>query len=101
MNSKEIIKIIENSKSKYDALLQMYGYTNKRTYDFIDEFILKNNINIEHWYENANYKTKCVNCGKDIEVLPSQYKKSKTYNFFCNGSCSTSFNNKKRKLTEE
>lgn len=38
----------------------------------------------------------CENCGKEIIVSDSVYKKSMTKHFFCSNSCSASYNNKLR-----
>ena len=43
----------------------------------------------------------CVNCGKEIEISNSEYKRSKTKNFFCSHTCAAIYNNKKRIITEE
>lgn len=44
----------------------------------------------------------CENCGKDIIVSDSTYRKSTTKHFFCSNSCSASYNNKLRgPVTEE
>ena len=36
----------------------------------------------------------CAHCNTELERMPSQIKKSKSGTFFCNKSCSASFNNK-------
>jgi hypothetical protein len=38
-------------------------------------------------------KVNCAHCGKELEKLPSEIKKSKTGNMFCDRSCACSFNN--------
>lgn len=43
----------------------------------------------------------CSNCKNELKRIPSQIKKSKSGNFFCNKSCSASFNNKSEKRTRE
>lgn len=45
----------------------------------------------EYYYE----KTKCKNCGKNFEALKSDNRK------FCNKSCSVSYNNKRRIITDD
>lgn len=39
----------------------------------------------------------CAHCNAEIEKTPSEIKKSKSGNVFCNKSCATSFNNTKYK----
>ena len=38
----------------------------------------------------------CEECGKDIEVLNTEYKKSKSKRFFCSCSCAAKYNNRLR-----
>lgn len=45
--------------------------------------------------------TRCSNCGKDITVSRSIYEKSTSKHFFCDKSCAASFNNARRKVSEE
>jgi predicted restriction endonuclease len=42
-------------------------------------------------------KQPCAFCGRIVERVPAEVKKSKSGNLFCNSSCSSSFNNQKRK----
>jgi hypothetical protein len=46
----------------------------------------------------TGYKIKCACCGKDIYRSKSAYHKSSSKTFFCNKSCSASYNNTKRKF---
>ena len=45
---------------------------------------------------NSKLKVKCSNCGKEKEITIGEYNKNKNKVFFCNHSCSATFNNKKR-----
>jgi len=86
----ELIDLIKKSKSKNEISLKFYGYSNKKTYKKIDEFISKNGINDEHLNKKIKY---CPNCGNIV---------TKKGNTFCNRSCSASYTNKgKIKTTEE
>ena len=40
-------------------------------------------------------KCTCAHCGKELWKTPSEIKRSKTGNVFCNRSCAASFNNSK------
>ena len=42
---------------------------------------------------NNRVNCKCENCGKEIIKKPHNIKKSKTGRFFCNSSCSATYNN--------
>lgn len=42
----------------------------------------------------------CAYCGKEVLRLPSEIKRSKTGNVFCDKSCAASFNNKITKTKE-
>lgn len=42
---------------------------------------------------NKKIKCNCANCGKELYKTPSEIKRSKTGNVFCNKSCAASFNN--------
>lgn len=39
-------------------------------------------------------KGTCAYCGKEVDRMPSQARKSKTGKMFCNKSCAASYNNK-------
>lgn len=84
----DVIKIINNAKSKNEACLKIFGYSNKRVYEKLQKIIDDNEINISHFGKKIKY---CRNCGKKID-------KNKK---FCNSSCSATFNNKNRKMSEE
>lgn len=45
---------------------------------------------------SARIKTKCLNCNLAIGVRPTDYRKSKTKNFFCSKSCAATYNNKNK-----
>lgn len=47
--------------------------------------------------DNSHITVHCENCGKEIKILKSVYKKSSTKHFFCSHSCSATYNNTKRK----
>lgn len=89
MNEKEILNIIKKSSSKYDALLKIYGYTNKNTYKKLNDFINNNNVNINHYKKKPKF---CKECKKLITI---------SKNIFCNRSCSAKYNNKNRKLSDK
>ena len=98
-------------KSKYSDLIECTcsycGKTFLKTKKRIREAIQKHRTALYCSTECANKaKTKritlkCMCCGKLFERLDSEFKKSKTKNFFCSHTCSASFNNKNRKRTEE
>lgn len=46
-------------------------------------------------------KTTCKTCGKEIYVTKSEYEKSESKNFFCCHSCSATYTNAHRVITEE
>lgn len=77
-------KIINESKSRYDVLMKVFGYANKRAYQKLNDYIKNNNINTDHWIKEDKF---CINCG---EILNNRRKK------FCNSSCAAKYNNKKR-----
>jgi len=85
---KKLIEIIETSKSKNEILLKYFGFSNARVYEELNEFILENDINVSHFNKKIKY---CLNCNKKIN----------SRNKFCNSSCAATFNNKKRKLSNE
>jgi very-short-patch-repair endonuclease len=90
MSTKEkIINCIKNSKSKNEFNLKYFGYSNKHSYEKLNQWIIKFNVDISHWVKDSKY---CLECGKELN---SNIKK------FCNSSCSAKFNNKKRKLSDE
>jgi hypothetical protein len=86
---KELIKLIEESKSKNEILVKYYGYANKMSYNKLNKFIIDNNINISHLEKKIKY---CPNCNEIV---------TKKGNKFCNSSCAASFNNSGRDLTNE
>ncbi len=51
-----------------------------------------------YYKEDCYIVVKCENCGKEKEILKSDFNKSKTKKFFCNHSCSAEYNNKLRGL---
>lgn len=79
-------EIIAESKSKNSAAIKYYGYYNKRVGDKINDFIIKNELDISHWKPKSYY---CVYCGSKLK------KKGK----FCNSSCAAKYNNSGRKLS--
>ena len=89
MGKENIIEIIKKSKSRNDALIKIYGYANKLSYNKLNIFIGDNNININHWDKKINY---CVFCDK---LILRNTKK------FCNSSCAAKHNNKNRKLSNK
>ena len=88
MKEKNLIEIIKNSKSKNEILLKYFGYSNKKVYDFLNNFIIEKNINIIHLNKKIKH---CLQCSKII----------KRRNKFCNSSCAATFNNHKRILSIE
>lgn len=46
-------------------------------------------------------KTQCAFCGTEIDRAPSEIKRSKTGNVYCNKSCANSMNNKLFKSGEK
>lgn len=88
METKNLAEIINTSKSKNEILLKYFGYNNKRVYNKLNNFIVKNNINISHLEKKTKY---CLCCNNIIKIN----------NKFCNSSCAASFNNKKRKMSDE
>lgn len=46
-------------------------------------------------------KTTCKTCGKEIYVTKSEFEKSESKNFFCCHSCSATYTNAHREITEE
>jgi len=85
---KNLFEIINTSKSKNDVLLKYFGYNNKRVYNELNDFINKNNIDVSHLRKKIKC---CPNCNTIVV---------KKGNIFCNSSCSASFNNKRRTLTD-
>ena len=55
----------------------------------------------KEWYKENSYITvKCKNCGKEFQITKGVYNKSETKNFFCSHSCSATYNNLKRIISE-
>lgn len=55
----------------------------------------------KEWYKENSYITvKCKNCGKEFQISKGVYNKSETKNFFCSHSCSATYNNSKRIISE-
>lgn len=52
-------------------------------------------------YRTRSLKLLCENCNKEITVRKTDYDKSKSKNFFCGNSCSATYNNSKRIISEE
>lgn len=46
-----------------------------------------------HAHRQIKIVCSCAFCGKELMKLPSEIKKSKTGNTFCNKSCACSYNN--------
>lgn len=90
MKKKNLINIIKNSKSKYEILINFWGYTNSRIYQYLEKFILENGVDVSHLEKKEKENKNCLQCGKII----IKYGKK-----FCSRSCSISYNNIKRKLT--
>jgi hypothetical protein len=44
-------------------------------------------------FKKKRIKTTCEQCGKEIEVKPSDYSRSKSKHFFCSKSCAAFYNN--------
>lgn len=88
MDSQEIKKIISESKSKNEVLSKIFGYSNQKKYEKLNEWIKNYEIDISHFSQTLNY---CLHCGKEI---------TKNGKKFCCKSCSATFNNKKRRLSE-
>lgn len=86
---KTMVDIIKISKSRNEVLLKYFGYNNKRAYQFLNEFILQNEIDASHLEKKIKI---CPNCNKIVK---------KKGNKFCNSSCSATFNNKRRLLSND
>ena len=52
-------------------------------------------------HQTTSIKTTCSHCGKEIIITKNVYEKSETKHFFCNHSCSASYSNSHRNITEE
>ena len=80
MKEKNLIEIINSSKSKNDVLIKYFGYANNLSYKKLNKFILENNINVEHLKKKIKH---CPNCGKVILTKGNK---------FCNSSCAATYN---------
>lgn len=89
MEEKKFVEIINNSNSKNEILVKYFGYANKSTYKKLNDFIIENNINVSHLDKKIKY---CLNCEKIILV---------NRNKFCSSSCAATYNNSKRKHSED
>lgn len=93
MNKKDILKC----KSKSDVCKLLNISTNGRGMKRVDNLLLEYNISLYYFNNEKNYYKNPKYCKHCHKVLPY----NKRNNNFCNNSCSASFNNKKRKLSEE
>jgi endogenous inhibitor of DNA gyrase (YacG/DUF329 family) len=84
MNDKEKIEQIKESKSRNDACIRVYGYSNSVSINKLKIFIQTNDINVSHWAKKKKY---CPQCGLVV---------SKKDNRFCNSKCSATYNNLQR-----
>lgn len=81
----------------YHEIAQVLGYNyyNGRIKQKILKYCEIHNLNPEILFNNNKKNTKCLFCGKEIK------SKNKFIKKFCNSSCAASFNNKRRKLSNE
>ena len=89
MEKNNLVEIINTCKSKNEILLKYFGYSNKRAYDELNNFIIKNNINVSHLEKKIKC---CPNCNNIV---------TKKGNRFCNSSCAATFNNTNRIVSNE
>src|ERR1035437_10962343 len=89
MEKKNLIEIINTSKSRNEVLLKYFGYNNKRAYNELNKFIIENNIDALHLNKKIKY---CPNCNNVV---------TKKGNKFCNSSCAATFNNTNRIVSNE
>lgn len=87
--NKVLLDIINNSKSRNDILFKYFGKSNGQYYRFLNEFIIENKIDVSHLEKKVKV---CPQCGKVVK---------KWGNTFCNRSCSASFTNKGKVVSEE
>lgn len=52
-------------------------------------------------HQTTSIKTTCSHCSKEIIITKNVYEKSETKHFFCNHSCSASYSNSHRIITDE
>jgi len=89
---KFIIVKCDNCKKHFRQEKSLFDLTIKRKYKHHfcsskckDKYYTKKRINLN-----------CLNCGKSIKIIESDYKKSTTKKFFCRQSCAAIYNNKLR-----
>jgi very-short-patch-repair endonuclease len=87
----KIKEIISQSKSYNDCAMRTFGYSNSKTTKIIKEILEKENLKFVGFYEIII----CKECGKNFKSL----KKRRSQ--FCCKSCSVTYNNKKRVLSNE
>jgi very-short-patch-repair endonuclease/endogenous inhibitor of DNA gyrase (YacG/DUF329 family) len=87
--NKVLLDIINNSKSRNEILLKYFGGSNGQYYQLLNEFIIQNQIDISHLEKKVKI---CPNCGEIV---------TKKGNKFCNSSCSASFTNKNKVMSDE
>lgn len=87
--NKVLLDIIKNSKSRNEVLFKYFGGSNGNYYRLLNEFILQNEIDISHLEKKIKI---CPYCGNIVK---------KTGNKFCNSSCSASFTNKGKIVSNE
>lgn len=87
---------IKNCKTLNDIARQEFGKANYNNREKCKKLLEENGINWKDWLESKKRKKEtkyCLQCGKKLSGL-TQLK-------FCSRSCSASFNNKKKILSEE
>jgi hypothetical protein len=98
----------EFEKLKSNDLILLECYFCKNNFNALKKFI-KYELKINKGkfkfcsricYDNSKAKIKliCKNCNKEIEKNPSEIKKSKSENFFCDKKCSAAHNNIKGRV---
>ena len=50
--------------------------------------------------KNERIKVQCKECGCEVMITPSEFKRSESKHFFCSHSCSAKFNNRLRELND-
>ena len=84
-----LFELIKSSKSRNEVLLKYFGKSNGILYQLLNNFITENKIDPSHLERKIKI---CPQCGKIVK---------KRGNKFCNSSCSASFTNKGKVVSEE
>lgn len=83
--------IINNSLTKSEAIINLFGYYNGRTKKMFDKIVSENNINIDHLKKRkTKYKLlikNCPVCGLEFETKVGNKEEKTT----CSHSCSNTF----------